>query len=494
MALGAPSAKRVKREKPQQANSSNDERRDSLNDIQNFLRTATVEERTAYNLIKGKGSQERKKAARDKWKHSRLKNGAAKMQQEDTDEQADWKVGTYKHFWRIAQDEGGLMDKEFGVKRAKNYCGFCEKKKNGEGAVVYDPGTKVLQYLHFDTGVSEKMSRTRRQFLDADVDLPEEAVLAAMQKAKSEGLEVHVPAELLGKLETICEQPSIVAALVPDDMNAAPVPQVATPPQPGQVAAPTPMGSPFASLKVAQCVDTGKQPNPLPETTVEADMDVMYKAVGIEPGAKPTPSQQMMLQSLIMMRQTTNEKQLEANEDEKLKQAQAAEKDAEDAKKAEEAAKKAEELKSKKKHKTEIEKRFSEAALLGKKLGGMADHANRIKKQANTKGDLWEHAAHDLKKHNEALIAIACVKDQADSLVVSSHIDVLIKQCKSESTAADFLAKHITALTTATDTLARPLHELIKIHNIKLQGIAMEGKTKAPPKKNKRGARVAPVV
>ena len=271
------------------------------------------------------------------------------------------------------------------------------------------------------------MSRTRRQFLEADVDLPEEAVFAAMQKAKAEGLEVNVPVELLGKLETIGEQAPHVAAPVLDDLNPAPVPQVVTPPQLGQAAAPTPMGSPITSLKVAQCVDTEKKPNPRPENTVEMDMDVMCKAIGIEPGSKPTPSQQMMLQSLIMMRQTTDEKQLEANEDEKLKQAQAAKQIAEDEKKAEEAAKKAEEAKSKKKHKTDIEKQFSEAALLGKKLGGMSDHANRIKKQANTKGDLWEHAAHDLKKLNEALIAIACVKDQADSLVVSSHIDVLIK-------------------------------------------------------------------
>ena len=367
---------------------------------------------------------------------------------------------------------------------------FARKKKNGAGAVAYDPGTKVLQYLHFDTGVSEKMSRTRRQFLEADVDLPEEAVFAAMQKAKAEGLEVNVPVELLGKLETIGEQAPHVAAPVLDDLNPAPVPQVVTPPQLGQAAAPTPMGSPITSLKVAQCVDTEKKPNPRPENTVEVDMDVMCKAIGIEPGSKPTPSQQMMLQSLIMMRQTTDEKQLEANEDEKLKQAQAAKQIAEDEKKAEEAAKKAEESKSKKKHKTDIEKQFSEAALLGEKLGGMSDHANRIKKQANTKGDLWEHAAHDLKKLNEALLAIALVKDQADSLVISSQVDVLIKQCKSESAAADFLAKHITALTTATDTLARPLHELIKIHNIKLQGIAMEGKTKPPAKKNKKGADV----
>jgi hypothetical protein len=133
-----------------------------------------------------------------------------------------------------------------------------------------------------------------------------------------------------------------------DDLNPAPVPQVVTPPQLGQAAAPTPMGSPITSLKVAQCGDTEKKPNPRPENTVEMDMDVMCKAIGIEPGSKPTPSQQMMLQSLIMMRQTTDEKQLEANEDEKLKQAQAAKQIAEDEKKAEEAAKKAEESKSKK--------------------------------------------------------------------------------------------------------------------------------------------------
>ena len=77
-------------------------------------------------------------------------------------------------------------------------------------------------------------------------------------------------------------------------------------------------------------------------------------------------------------------------------------------------------------------------------------------------------------------------------MVISSHIDVFVKQCKSETAAMDFLSQHITALTTATDTLARPLSELIKIHNIKLQGIAMEGKTKAT--KNNNGAEVASAV
>ena len=99
MASDEPAAKRgktenVKKEKMSRTNASNDDRRESLNDIQHFLRAATDAERNEYNLIKGKGSTERKKAARDKWHASRLKNGTAKMQQEDTDEQADWKVGT----------------------------------------------------------------------------------------------------------------------------------------------------------------------------------------------------------------------------------------------------------------------------------------------------------------------------------------------------------------------------------------------------------------
>ena len=96
-------------------------------------------------------------------------------------------------------------------------------------------------------------------------------------------------------------------------------------------------------------------------------------------------------------------------------------------------------------------------------------------------GNLWEHALHDLVKTNNALVGVQGVKDQADSLVISSHIDVLAKQFKSEKAAVDFLNDHITVLTAATDTLARPLSELIKIHNIKLQGIANGGKAKAVP-------------
>ena len=122
----------------------------------------------------------------------------------------------------------------------------------------------------------------------------------------------------------------------------------------------------------------------------------------------------------------------------------------------------------------------------------MADHATRIKKQANTAGNLWEHAVHDLVQINKALIGVRCVTGQADSLVISSHIDVLAKQHKPEAVAMEFLTQHITVLTTATDTLTRPMSELIKIHNIKLQGIASEGKAQATPEKlHRKGAEVS---
>ena len=78
------------------------------------------------------------------------------------------------------------------------------------GAVAYDPGTKVLQYLHFNKGVSEKMSRTRRQILEADVDLPAEAVRATMQMAKDEGLEINVPADLLENLKHLVISPLVL--------------------------------------------------------------------------------------------------------------------------------------------------------------------------------------------------------------------------------------------------------------------------------------------
>ena len=58
-------------------------------------------------------------------------------------------VGEFKTIWKIAQDEGGLMNYEFGVKVAKNWAKWAEKKR---GMMTYDKAGGCLRYMHWNQG------------------------------------------------------------------------------------------------------------------------------------------------------------------------------------------------------------------------------------------------------------------------------------------------------------------------------------------------------
>ena len=166
-------------------------------DVSNFLRALTEEQRQAYKEIKGSGTQERKRQFREMMNSQRLTNCTAKQEHTSSTSQSDTTIGTYRNFWVIAEKEGGLMDREWGMRIASNICAACERK--GPPAYMWDAGAGCIKYLHAEVGHSDTQTKARNSIMNADVEMDPEHVRLAMQQASSEGLTANVPPSELGQ-------------------------------------------------------------------------------------------------------------------------------------------------------------------------------------------------------------------------------------------------------------------------------------------------------
>ena len=167
-------------------------------DHQNFMRHLTEAEKAEYTKLKGPGSAAKKKDSRELLDSQKLKNATARQSHSKDQTHADTTIGTYRNFWMIAEKEGGLMDRAIGIRVATEICSGCERR--GPPATMWDPAGKILKYLHCEVGMSDSESTMRQNILNADVDMPEESVIAAMQQGKKEGLVSVIPEGVCGKL------------------------------------------------------------------------------------------------------------------------------------------------------------------------------------------------------------------------------------------------------------------------------------------------------
>ena len=165
------------------------------NDVNNFLRTLSEEEKNEYQLIKGHRANERKREFRTLINSQRLANGKASQKNVSSSAESDTVVGTYRNFWVIVEKEGGLMDRDFGIRIATNICTHCETK--GPPAFMWDPAAKCIKYLHAEMGKSDIQTKARQSILSADAEMDDETVRRAMQQAENEGLSASVPPEEL---------------------------------------------------------------------------------------------------------------------------------------------------------------------------------------------------------------------------------------------------------------------------------------------------------
>ena len=59
---------------------------------------------------------------------AKVKNVGGKLAKSSSQKTNWWNHGAYRTFWKIAELEGGLMDREFGIKVATSICFSCEKR------------------------------------------------------------------------------------------------------------------------------------------------------------------------------------------------------------------------------------------------------------------------------------------------------------------------------------------------------------------------------
>ena len=162
-------------------------------EVANFTRTLSEEELTAYNTIKGGGARDRKRQFREMIQEQRLTHCKTKQEHVSTAANSDQVIGTFRNYWVIAEKEGGLMNKEYGMQCATNICTGCEAR--GVPFVMWDGAAKCKKYMHCEVGQSDIQTRTRSSIMQADVDIDEETVRLAMQQAKAEGLSAAPPGE-----------------------------------------------------------------------------------------------------------------------------------------------------------------------------------------------------------------------------------------------------------------------------------------------------------
>ena len=172
--------------------------------IQNFARSLTAAEKEEYAAIKGLGSAARKKQFRDTIAAQRLKNHSAAVQSVSSSSEQDTTVGVYRNFWVIAEKEGGLMNRDFGIKVATSICSKCELK--GPPALLWDPTAQCIKYLHCEVGKNEAQTRMRQSILSADIEMEAASIEAALKMGDAEGLQTAIPAGELGGLHNLCAQ------------------------------------------------------------------------------------------------------------------------------------------------------------------------------------------------------------------------------------------------------------------------------------------------
>ena len=144
------------------------ERTEADNEYQRFMRKATAEEKAEYRSKKH-WPDHVKREFRNMTMGLKLGSCDAKIVESRGLTTSTFKNAIFKSFWRIAQDEGGLMDREAGIRVATSWCRGCEKV--GPPLMMYDGQASIIRYLHVEQGTNESDKKLRNMTLTGEVDL-----------------------------------------------------------------------------------------------------------------------------------------------------------------------------------------------------------------------------------------------------------------------------------------------------------------------------------
>ena len=406
--------------------------------LQTFLRAATPEERETYDAMKGPGSFKAKKEYRDLILSQKLTNLKAGQINKNTLTTSDTQVGTYRNFWMLAEKEGGLMDREFGIKVAKNIAGKCEKA--GPPAIMYDSAAGVVKYLHCETGKSDIQTRTRQSILSADADMDPEAIRMATQQANAEGLSADIPKCALGNIPGEAS-----AAKTANDMPAS---------------------------KDTTDIEAGKtSAQPKPTTDDEVIMSVVKNLVGGVSGSSSSNSIMgaMLIQNLLENKTTPQQPPQTTPTTEEKQEKQ----------------------KPPPRVRTPLEILWQEANGLGRKLDSLVNHAKCIKQQSEQDGDDWCWAASQMGPLSKELGDAKVATTMYDTSVRTSSLANLVKKNGDGSMA--WLTKFNEQVEKSIANLELPLSILLGMHATMLKRRSSVQKPKAKAKAKAKIQEVATI-
>jgi hypothetical protein len=409
--------------------------------INRFMRCASDAEKVEYAAISGPGSQTKKRQFREMINSQKLVNPAASQQNISASAQADTKVGTYRNFWSIAEKEGGLMDRETGIRVAKSICTLCEKK--GPPALMWDGAASIMKYLHCEVGVSDIQSKTRSSILSADVEMDEETIRKAMQMGMAEGLSPQIPP---GEILNTPKSPVIPIVVVDQ-------PKIDT-----YFRAKTPELAQAASQATVQAAAQGSDQtaaNLKPDAPAEFNLATIAKQL-LSKGSDSSSSNSLLSAVLLQQIISSNDKPSDKDKDKGAKE------------------------KAEPKEKTTEEKLWQECSALGRKLDGMTTHADSIVQQTKESDNSWSWAMNTGQCSDLAtvIVKVAPVVHTWSSSVRTSTMGFMVKKKGSPEEAAKWLQAHKDDIEKAIGEIGSPLGLIVGMHAAMLKQRASEGKPK----------------
>jgi hypothetical protein len=403
--------------------------------IQQFLRTATDDEKKSYFAINGSGATKRKKDLRDLLAIQKLTNLRASQTNTNSLATIDQTIGTYRNFWVIAEKEGGLMDREFGTKIAQNIATRCEHK--GPPAVMWDDAAGCIKYLHCEIGKSDLQTKTRQSILSADAEMDPEAIRIAMQQASDEGL-AQVPKEQLGNIPGGCAPPEAAQLLSVKVEKVECKVAHETAPETSALATkepPTKSGSEDFTLNnyIKKLVEQGDTSSSSKSLMGAMLIQNLFEADGKTSAAvEPAP--------------TANNK-----------------------------------VKTAPREKTPEEILWQECTAFGRKLDGMVNHARCIIDLSNEDGNDWSWAQNQFGPVNKELEANKEHMNKYNNFVRTSSLAFFQNKFKGES--HPWLSEFKNNLESDVSMLEAPLGVLLGMHSTMLKKRSATSTTAKKPKK-----------
>jgi hypothetical protein len=439
--------------------------------IGRFMRVASEAEKLEYSAIQGPGSMVKKRKFREMINEQKLVNCTARQTNTTASAQADTKVGTYRNFWSIAEKEGGLMDRDFGVRVATSICTLCEKK--GPPALMWDSVGSVMKYLHCEVGISDIQSKTRSSILSADLDMDEDVVRQAMQMGVAEGLSPQIPAAELNHFTKPVQIATNIVDLTTLPNLAVEQPRIEnffrpTAPLMDEATSQATVQAPVQAIVQAQVQEPVPLVSPVKSDAIAgvnfADFAKQLLSKGSDSSSSSSLLSAVLLQSIISSNADGKD-----NENGKDK-----DKDKDKDKPKDKAGPKV---------KTPAAKYWQECSALGRKLDGMTTHADSVVQQTKEKDNNWSWAMNTQHLADLAAVIadVAPVVHTWSSSIRTSTLGFMIKKEGAEE-ATKWLHAHREAIKQATDQIELPLGLIVGMHAAMLKTRASEGKPKKAAK------------